>query len=58
LLLLYFVPAAAYLYYLKSSKQASPIELIIALVTIILTAYLTMMVVGSFFRGEGMQLIV
>ncbi len=56
LLLLYFVPAAAFLYYLKSNHKAVKIDLVMALFTIIITAYIVMTIVGSLFRGEGMHL--
>ena len=56
LLLLYFVPAAAYLYFIKSKYNAAKIDLVMALFTIIITAYIVMTIVGSLFRGEGMHL--
>jgi len=56
LLLLYLVPAAAYLYFIKSKYNAAKIDLEMALFTIIITAYIVMTIVGSLFRGEGMHL--
>jgi quinol-cytochrome oxidoreductase complex cytochrome b subunit len=55
--LLYLIPAVIFLFFLKRRMNAEKIELIIASVTIILTAYITMMLTGSLLRGEGMQLI-
>lgn len=55
--LLYFVPTGLFVYYLKKKKQANRMELVIASVTILLVAYVIMMLVGSLLRGEGMQLI-
>ena len=54
---IYCFPVALFIVYLKLYKQACRIEIIIATVTIILAAYITMMLTGSFLRGEGMQLI-
>ncbi|MCU4166388.1 cytochrome b N-terminal domain-containing protein [Carboxylicivirga caseinilyticus] len=56
LLLLYLVPAAAFLYFLKSKYNASKIDLMMAMFTIIIVAYVVMTIVGSLFRGEGMHL--
>ncbi|MCU4176188.1 cytochrome b N-terminal domain-containing protein [Carboxylicivirga sp. N1Y90] len=56
LLLLYFIPAAAFLFYLKSNQKAEKIDLVMALFTIIITAYIVMTIIGSLFRGEGMHL--
>lgn len=55
--LLYLIPVALFLYYLKRSRGANKIEMVIAAVTIILAAYLTLMLTGILLRGEGMQLI-
>ncbi len=55
--LIYVIPAALFIVYLKRKKQACRMEIIIAIVTFILAAYITMMLTGSFLRGEGMQLI-
>lgn len=55
--LLYFLPAGGFIFYLKKKMQANRMELVIASITMILVAYLVMMFVGSFLRGEGMQLI-
>jgi quinol-cytochrome oxidoreductase complex cytochrome b subunit len=56
-LILYLVPMAGFLFYLKRKRNAKRIEMVIAIVTILLSAYLTMMLTGVFLRGEGMQLI-
>ena len=55
--LLYLLPAGGFLLFLKKRKEACKSELIIAAVTIILGAYITMMLTGSLLRGENMQLI-
>lgn len=55
--LLYFVPAGGWMYYLKKKLKADRMELVIASVTMLLVAYLVMMLVGSLLRGAGMQLI-
>lgn len=55
--LLFWIPSAAFLFYLKKKQACSKIELIIALVTVLLTGYLVMLLTGSLLRGEGMQLI-
>jgi uncharacterized membrane protein YhfC len=55
--LLYLGPVAGFLVFLKKKHDANRIELIIGVVTIILSAYITMMLTGSLLRGEGMQLI-
>jgi quinol-cytochrome oxidoreductase complex cytochrome b subunit len=55
--LLYLAPAGGFLLFLKKRKKAGKSELIIAAVTIILGAYITMMLTGSLLRGENMQLI-
>jgi quinol-cytochrome oxidoreductase complex cytochrome b subunit len=55
--LLYIIPVGAFLLYLKKKKTANRMELVLAITTIILSAYITMMLTGSFLRGEGMQLI-
>ena len=54
---LYSIPVFGLLYYFKKVKKAEKVEVIMALVTILITSYLVMMVVGVFFRGEGMNLI-
>ncbi len=55
--ILYLVPVTVFLFFLKKKYDANRIEMVIAAVTIILSAYITMMLTGSFLRGEGMQLI-
>jgi len=56
-LLLYFIPAGGFILYLKKKMVANRMELVIASATIILVAYIVMMLVGGLLRGEGMQLI-
>ncbi|HKK80673.1 MAG TPA: hypothetical protein VJ909_00405, partial [Prolixibacteraceae bacterium] len=55
--LIYTLPVMFFMVFLKRKKQACRMEMIIAIVTFILAAYITMMLTGSFLRGEGMQLI-
>ena len=55
--LIYLLPVVGFVLYLKKKQKANRIELIIGLVTIILSAYITLMLTGSLLRGEGMQLI-
>jgi hypothetical protein len=54
--LIYILPIAAYFVYLKR-KGLNKTEMIIAAVSMILSAYLILMFTGYFLRGEGMQLI-
>jgi hypothetical protein len=56
-LLLFLVPAVGLLFYLKTSKKADKVELVISITTTIFTSYIIMSFVGIWFRGEGMQLI-
>lgn len=54
--LLYVMPLAGYFIFLK--RKGTPLqELIIGVVSMILSAYVTLMLTGIFLRGEGMQLI-
>ena len=55
-LLLYVLLSYGFLMFLKKRFKADKIELLMALVTILLTAYLVMTFAGSVLRGEGMQL--
>ena len=55
--LLYWLPVYGFMYILSNKTKAVRIEIVIGWVTIILVAYITMMLIGSFLRGEGMQLI-
>ncbi|WP_439184204.1 cytochrome b N-terminal domain-containing protein [Carboxylicivirga taeanensis] len=52
----YVLPTAAFVFFIKKQLKADKAELIISLVTILLTAYLVMTLVGSLLRGEGMHL--
>ncbi len=54
--LLYVIPTGAFLYFLKIKTGISRVELLMSAVTVLLTAYLVMMAVGSLLRGEGMKL--
>ncbi len=55
-LLIYILPTAAFVYFLGKRLKAGKMELMISIVTILLTAYLVMTLVGSLLRGEGMHL--
>ncbi|MGQ1889172.1 cytochrome b N-terminal domain-containing protein [Thermophagus sp. OGC60D27] len=55
--ILYWLPVCCFMIFLGKKIAASRIEMIIGWVTIILVAYITMMLIGSFLRAEGMQLI-
>ncbi|WP_159517969.1 cytochrome b N-terminal domain-containing protein [Sunxiuqinia indica] len=55
--LCYFVPIGGFIFYVRKKLKADRMELVISSVTIILVAYVVMMLVGSLLRGEGMQLI-
>jgi len=54
--LLYALPTAGFISVINKRFNATKIELIISLVTILLSAYLVMTLVGSLLRGEGMHL--
>ena len=54
---LYIIPALAFLFYLSKVRKADSVELIIAVMSMILSSYLLMSFVGIFLRGEGMHLI-
>jgi len=56
-LLLYLIPMMAFLFYLKKKRKANNIELLIAVMTLIISSYILMSLVGIFLRGEGMHLI-
>ncbi len=55
--LLFAIPTFTFLYYWFKIKNSPIIELVISIVTIIITSYIIMMIVGIWFRGEGMNLI-
>ncbi len=57
-LIIYIVPTYGFIYLVKNKLQANRVELIMGLVTILLTAYLVMTAIGSLMRGEGMHLFV
>ncbi len=54
--LLFVLPASAFLYYWYKIKNSPIVELVISIVTIIIASYIVMMIVGIWFRGEGMNL--
>ena len=54
---LYIIPVLAFLFYLSKIRKANTIELIIAIMSMILSSYLLMSFVGVFLRSEGMHLI-
>jgi len=54
---LYIIPVLAFLFYLSKMRKANTIELIIAIMSMILSSYLLMSFVGVFLRSEGMHLI-
>ena len=55
--LLYLIPVFLFLLWTYRKITQKRIEIVMAIVTIIFVSYLTMMLVGSLLRGEGMQLI-
>ena len=55
-LIVYALPTYGFILLVKKKLDATKTELIISLITIILTAYAVMTLVGSLMRGEGMQL--
>ncbi|WP_163717793.1 cytochrome b N-terminal domain-containing protein [Mangrovibacterium lignilyticum] len=55
-LVLYLVPSALFLYVMKQKLNADKTELIMSIVTILLTGYIVMTVVGSLMRGQNMNL--
>lgn len=55
--LLFILPTSAFIYYLYKIKKTSSVEIIMSIITIIITSYLIMIVVGMWFRGEGMSLV-
>ena len=54
---MYLIPVLVFIFYLKKGKKADKIELILSIMTIILSSYIIMSVVGIWLRGEGMHLI-
>lgn len=56
-LLIFLIPTIGYLYYWYRIKNTETIEIFISLVSIIIVAYIVMMIFGVWFRGEGMNLI-
>jgi len=56
-LLLYFVPSLGFIIYLKKVRKADKTEIQIGIMTMILSSYIIMSLIGIFLRGEGMHLI-
>lgn len=56
-LLMYLIPVAIFIYYIKKTMSADKFEIIIAITTMIFVSYIMMSVVGVWFRGEGMLLV-
>ena len=54
---MYIIPVLVFILYLTKGKKADKIELILSIVTIILSSYIVMSIVGVWLRGEGMHLI-
>lgn len=54
--IIYILPTYGFMMFVQKKLKAGKMELIISLVTILLTAYLVMTIVGSLLRGEGMHL--
>ncbi|MCF6358499.1 MAG: cytochrome b N-terminal domain-containing protein [Draconibacterium sp.] len=56
-LFMFLLPFFGFLFYLKTSKKADKVELVISITTTIFTSYIVMSFVGIWFRDEGMHLI-
>jgi len=56
-LLAYIIPTGGFLAYWYKKHKTHQIELIMAATSIIITSYLTMLMISLLFRGEGMQMI-
>jgi quinol-cytochrome oxidoreductase complex cytochrome b subunit len=56
-LMLYLIPAAAFVFYLRKALKADPTEIYISIMTIIISSYIIMSITGIWLRGENMQLI-
>lgn len=56
-MLLYLFPIGGYLMCWYKRHKANNVELIMAITTILISSYLTMMLISFFLRGEGMKLI-
>ncbi len=56
-LVIIFLSFAGYLFILKRKADASRVELLIALFTILVTSYFVMTITGIWFRGPGMSLM-
>ncbi len=57
-LFLYLIPLSGYYWYLKKRRKVKKVELLMCLTTIVITSYLVMMLVGIWFRGESMKLVI
>jgi quinol-cytochrome oxidoreductase complex cytochrome b subunit len=56
-LLLYMIPAGGYIWHIRRNKKVNTPELYLVISTIIIVAYLVMMLTGLWLRGESMKLI-
>jgi hypothetical protein len=56
-LLLYMIPAGGYVWYIRKNKKVNTPELYLVISTIIIVAYLVMMLTGLWLRGESMKMI-
>ncbi|MBS2212942.1 cytochrome b N-terminal domain-containing protein [Carboxylicivirga mesophila] len=54
--IIYILPTYGFILFIQKKLKAGKMEVLISLVTILLTAYLVMTIVGSLLRGEGMHL--
>jgi len=56
-LLLYMIPAGGYVWYIWKKQKVNTPELYLVISTIIIMAYLVMMLTGLWLRGESMKMI-
>ena len=56
-LLLYMIPAGGYIWYIWKKQKVNTPELYLVISTIIIVAYLVMMLTGLWLRGESMKMI-
>jgi quinol-cytochrome oxidoreductase complex cytochrome b subunit len=54
---MYIIPVLVFILYLKKGNKADKIELTLSIMTIILSSYIVMSIVGIWLRGTGMHLI-
>lgn len=55
--LLYVLPLSIFYFYIKKRIKPEQVEIRMAMLSIILTSYLVMSIIGIWLRGDGMQLI-